>query len=121
MEVKKEHLPTCPYHPDQMWAGAIGGGPGPDELGEVCICDDFDHDLPPDPNALDVRYYGGSGTIHQTGHVDVETSNGKVVAVWFRCCMLPFRQTEVEALRKHEMEDAYLRGDIPKLHGVEVE
>lgn len=39
-------------------------------------------------------FYGGDGTIHQTGHVDVQLNkDGDVVAVWFRCRMLPFEQS----------------------------
>lgn len=34
------------------------------------------------------------GTIHQTGHLDIETHDGKVIAVWFRCRTLPFQQHE---------------------------
>lgn len=37
------------------------------------------------------RYYGDGGTIHGTTHLDVEMQDGKVVAVWFRCQVLPFR------------------------------
>ena len=39
------------------------------------------------------RYYGDGGTIHGTGHVDVELdpATGEVTAVWFRCLNLPFR------------------------------
>ena len=39
-------------------------------------------------------FYGGDGTIHQTGHVDVQLNkDGEVVAVWFRCRMLPFEES----------------------------
>lgn len=40
------------------------------------------------------RYYGDGGTIHSTGHLDIETQDGQVMAVWFRCQMLPFRVVE---------------------------
>ena len=43
----------------------------------------------------DTRYYGDGTTIHSTGHLDVEVFEGKVVAVWFRCQMLPFEQADV--------------------------
>ncbi len=37
--------------------------------------------------------YGHDRTIHRSGHLDVETDdNGNVVAVWFRCLSLPFKQ-----------------------------
>jgi len=42
------------------------------------------------------RYYGDGGTIHSTNHLDIEVRNGEVVAVWFRCQMLPFRQHEAD-------------------------
>ena len=39
------------------------------------------------------RFYGDGGTIHSTGHLDVEVDdNGVVVAVWYRCLTLPFVQ-----------------------------
>ena len=49
--------------------------------------------------------YGGDKTIHQSEHVDVEVHNGKVVAVWFRCLPLKFRQADVGPKRAAEMED----------------
>lgn len=92
------------------------------------------HDAPrfdPNPDADDwmlkqrlaspARYYGGNGTIHSTGLVNVEIDkNGKVVSVWFRCCMLPFDQTIVEKSRADEMRRAYAEGKIPSLVGVEI-
>lgn len=45
--------------------------------------------------AAPARYYGDGGTIHSTGTVDVEVSNGQVVAVWFRCQQLAFRQVDL--------------------------
>lgn len=51
------------------------------------------------PEVPAVRFYGDGNTIHSTGHLDVETRDGKVVAVWFRCQMLPFKQAEVGASR----------------------
>lgn len=43
---------------------------------------------------VDDNFYGGDGTWHQTGHVDVQLNKkGEVVAVWFRCRMLPFRES----------------------------
>jgi hypothetical protein len=50
------------------------------------------------------RTYGGTGTIHRTGYLDVETDRtGTVVAVWFRCQMLPFRQMNVKDDRAQSM------------------
>ena len=53
------------------------------------------------------HYYGSGGTIHQTGHIDVEVHNGVVVAVWFRCCPLPFRQADVLEHRAQDMKRMY--------------
>ncbi len=64
------------------------------------------------------RYYGDGGTIHHTGYLAVETRQGRVVAVWFRCQMLPFRQTEVDAQRAGEMDRADAGQDVT-LTGVE--
>lgn len=38
------------------------------------------------------RYYGDGGTYHSSGVLDVGVKDGKVVAVWFRCQQLPFKQ-----------------------------
>jgi len=39
-------------------------------------------------------FYGGDRTWHHTGTVDVQLNkDGDVVAVWFRCRMLPFTQS----------------------------
>lgn len=61
--------------------------------------------------------YGEDRTIHRTTWLDVETFHGTVVAVWYRCMMLPFNQTEVEGPRATEMEFATdrLSADI---HGI---
>jgi hypothetical protein len=63
------------------------------------------------------RMYGGTGTIHRTGYVDVETHNGQVVAVWFRCQPLDFEQTEVEMDRGADMMRMYREGNF-SLNGV---
>jgi len=40
------------------------------------------------------NFYGGDRTWHSTGTVDVQLNKeGDVVAVWFRCKMLPFTQS----------------------------
>lgn len=44
---------------------------------------------------MDENFYGGDKTIHDTGHVDVVLDeNGNVSAVWFRCALLPFKQSD---------------------------
>ena len=66
------------------------------------------------------RFYGGKGTIHNSGWLDVETFRGTVVAVWFRCQPLPFEQTEVDGDRATAMER--MTASIgPCLVGVEID
>lgn len=65
--------------------------------------------LPPD----DTDYVGSDHS-----WLDVETHNGVVVAVWFGCRMLPFRQIPVDINRAHSMLMTDL-GD-PEIIGVEV-
>lgn len=57
------------------------------------------------------RIYGGDSTIHQTGYFDIETHKGAVVAVWFRCQPVLFKQAEVERERATDMEAMY-KGDL---------
>mgnify|MGYP001579770811 CR=1 FL=1 len=50
--------------------------------------------------------YGHDRTIHRTGYVDVETDEkGQVVAVWFRCATLPFKQHRVDGERARQMRE----------------
>lgn len=49
------------------------------------------------------RFYGGQGTIHGNEKMDIETFEGKVVAVWFRCAMVPFTQVETNKSRASVM------------------
>lgn len=63
------------------------------------------------------RFYGEDGTIHHTGYVDVETRDGEVVAVWFRCQTLPFKQTEVDQSRADEMKKALSSNPAPEIRG----
>lgn len=67
-----------------------------------------------------VRAYGGDMTIHQTTELDIETFNGEVVAVWFRCQPLPFNQSDASKQRADEMRSMYDRDRIPGLLGVAV-
>lgn len=59
----------------------------------------------PAPAFLPRHRYGASGTIHQTGTIDVsvDPETKAVVAVWFRCLSLPFTVWERE----------YANGSIP--------
>lgn len=68
------------------------------------------------------RTYGFDGTIHGTEHLDVEVdAAGKVVAVWFRCQYLPFRQSAADSQRAADMTSMYGSGQTPRLHGVILE
>lgn len=69
------------------------------------------------------RTYGNNGTIHDTQYLDVETDeDGDVVAIWFRCMALPFRQSDVNPHRGADMRNMYADPDsIPELHAVEIE
>ena len=69
------------------------------------------------------QIYGFDGTIHSTKYLDVEVDpTGHVVAVWFRCCALPFKETRVDYDRGAEMEvlSARVNAEV-KLHGISVE
>ena len=48
-------------------------------------------------------FYGDGGTIHDNTALDVEVHDGKVVAVWFRCATVPFKQHDVDERRVREM------------------
>lgn len=61
--------------------------------------------------AGDSHFYGDGGTLHQTTGLDVEVHNGEVVAVWYRCSMLPFKQVEVDEERSREMKRAHSEVD----------
>lgn len=66
------------------------------------------------------RYYGDGGTIHGSTVLDVETDvDGAVVAVWFRCQMLPFKQARIHGSRANEMRLMYARLHH-EIHGVEI-
>ena len=66
--------------------------------------------------------YGHNKTIHGTQHVDVEVRNGEVVAVWFRCCMIPFKQCNIGVERAEEMREESKRvNEKFKLNAVDIE
>lgn len=70
-----------------------------------------------DKSLDDNRFYGGTGTIHSTGYVDVEVDkNGDVVSVWFRCSMLPFKQHNVDEARAADMRRGV--GSLPEIDGI---
>ena len=67
--------------------------------------------------------YGHDGTIHGTQHLHVEVDKkGRVVAVWFRCCALPFEVNVADRVRAAEM--VRMSADINKrvkLNAVDIE
>lgn len=55
-----------------------------------------------------MREYGHSSTIRTNNYLDIEVDiDGKVVAVWFRCQPLPFKQVSAENARAEDMEQMY--------------
>lgn len=72
------------------------------------------------PSGGSFKYGDSSGTIHHTGEINVELRNNQVVSVWFRCMMLPFTETQVEAVRALEMCGAYKSDILPKIINIEV-
>lgn len=77
------------------------------------VLDQIENDAP------SVRTYGFDKTIHRTEQLDIDVHNGEVVAVWFRCQPLPFRQINTDDRRADEMRYMY-DGPIPSLLAVEV-
>lgn len=71
---------------------------------------------------LGTRTYGFYGTVHSTEHLSVEVDQqGQVVAVWFRCQALPFKQSPANTARSTEMNRMYGDGStMPRLIAVEV-
>lgn len=79
------------------------------------------HKTPPD--IVNPNIYGGENTWHQTGWFDVETRGGIVVAVWFRCQPVQFKQTKVDSDRATNMESMYIDSDtcIPGVIAIELD
>lgn len=68
------------------------------------------------------RIYGDDKTIHRTKVVDVEVNkDGKVVAVWFRCQPLPFKQSLADTGRANDMIAMYESGGPLALKAVVLE
>lgn len=73
------------------------------------------------PEDKETRFYGGDGTWHQTGEINVELdSEGKVVSVWYRCQLLPFTQRVVDSKRARAMRSTYDFQKPPAVYGVTV-
>lgn len=67
------------------------------------------------------RTYGGDGTIHRTGYLDVEVGpDGRVCAVWFRCQALPFEEHRVGEQRASAMRSVGMEG-LPRIVALELE
>ena len=66
------------------------------------------------------RIYGRDGTIHGTHYLDVETVGSEVIAVWFRCQLLPFKQVPKGADRKEAIFGSLVR-PLPLIHSLELE
>lgn len=64
------------------------------------------------------EFYGGDNTIHSSGHLDVETFRGEVVAVWYRYRLLKFRQCPVDPSRARDMQEDYRNYRCPNILGV---
>jgi len=72
----------------------------------------------PYPAEEGVAFYGDGGTIHNDPVLDIETHNGDVVAVWFRCQHLPFEQLVVSKSRAEQMQSAYINSPGPLICGL---
>jgi hypothetical protein len=58
-------------------------------------------------------------TIHGSHEVNVELdSNGRVVAVWFRCMILPFDETVIDDERAEDMRRTYKMGRHPSVDAI---
>lgn len=68
------------------------------------------------------REYSGERTIHRNGELDVELDkDGHVVAVWYNCQVLPFRESVADDRRADEMRRMYSDDEIPDLLSVELD
>lgn len=86
---------------------------------DECVCRARDEDVIKATREGRTRKYGGLGTIHQVGEVDVELGpDGNVAAVWFRCMLLPFTQVRVGAERAAQVSAG--RDKLPKIVSIEV-
>lgn len=66
------------------------------------------------PEKPQEEFYGGDGTWHSGGTIDVQLNkDGDVVAVWFRCRTLPFTQsTKYTADRLPEQGHGSIKGIV---------
>lgn len=67
------------------------------------------------------RRYGDDQTVHRTDNLDVEVAaDGKVVAVWFRCQPLKFKQSVANQARANDMTEMY-KGEMSPIKAVVLE
>jgi hypothetical protein len=64
------------------------------------------------------RFYGGTGTVHGNGELNIEVYNNEIVAVWFRCSRLPFTVTEVSTSRAESL--SRWEDQLPGVTGIEL-
>lgn len=73
---------------------------------------------------MENQLYGDDNTIHRNTWLDIETDRrGNVVAVWFLCLSLPFKQIKVDENRADQMRSMYLqyKGDVyPKINSINI-
>lgn len=64
---------------------------------------------------MKTRRYGDNNTIHDTNHIDISLDEkGNVVAIWFRCQMLPFVVSKFPTNPKGYPSNKYL----PKIQAI---
>lgn len=63
---------------------------------------------------MDEYRYGDNHTFHNCGEVNIERDpkTGEVVAVWFRCMMLPFTDDVCDTIRAEELKTYKTLGSI---------
>jgi hypothetical protein len=66
-------------------------------------------------------HYGDDGTVQRTGVLNVELDrHGRVVAVWFRCALLPFEQRTVEWERVKHLRTIYDAAVLPAITAIDL-
>lgn len=65
-------------------------------------------------------HYGDEATVHGNGEVNVEVdAHGRVVAVWFRCALLPFTQSNVGWDRVKSLRRTYESGVLMRITAID--
>ena len=64
--------------------------------------------------------YEKDKSIHKKDTLDVEVDeNGKVVAVWFNCLALAFRQSNANVTRASDMERMYADNEVARINSID--